>query len=95
MALAGKRGANRPYTVLVEGNIGCGKTTFLEYFKKYENVCVLAEPVDLWRNCNGHNLLVSVTSILTLKFYSWLKPIRVTCTRTRRSGVSVSSRMCS
>ena len=24
----------RPFTVLVEGNIGCGKTTFLEHFSK-------------------------------------------------------------
>lgn len=52
-----KRKTNRPFTVIVEGNIGSGKTTFLEYFKKYQNVCVLAEPVEMWRNCNGHNLL--------------------------------------
>ena len=24
----------RPFTVLVEGNIGCGKTTFLKHFAK-------------------------------------------------------------
>ena len=24
----------RPFTVLVEGNIGCGKTTLLEHFSK-------------------------------------------------------------
>ena len=24
----------RPFTVLVEGNIGCGKTTFLQHFAK-------------------------------------------------------------
>ncbi|KAK4872208.1 hypothetical protein RN001_016332 [Aquatica leii] len=47
----------KPFTVLVEGNIGSGKTTFLNYFKKYENVCVMAEPIDMWRNCGGHNLL--------------------------------------
>lgn len=51
------RKKNRPFTVLVEGNIGCGKTTFLNHFNKFDNVCVLSEPVDMWRNLNGHNLL--------------------------------------
>lgn len=49
--------SNRPFTVIVEGNIGSGKTTFLNHFNKYDDVCVLAEPIQLWRNCNGHNLL--------------------------------------
>jgi len=47
----------RPFTVLVEGNIGCGKTTFLKHFSQYGNVDVLKEPVDRWRDVNGHNLL--------------------------------------
>lgn len=47
----------RPFTVLVEGNIGCGKTTFLQYFSKFNNVEVLKEPVERWRNVDGHNLL--------------------------------------
>merc|ERR1712062_670106 len=49
---------DRPFTVVVEGNIGCGKTTFLDYFSKFsDRVEVLTEPVDRWRNVNGHNLL--------------------------------------
>ncbi|XP_030754055.1 deoxynucleoside kinase-like [Sitophilus oryzae] len=48
---------NRPFTVGVEGNIGSGKTTFLEHFKNHEDVHISAEPVDRWRNLNGHNLL--------------------------------------
>lgn len=48
---------SRPLTVIVEGNIGSGKTTFLNFFKKYKQIKVLAEPIELWRNCNGHNLL--------------------------------------
>ncbi|XP_050311818.1 deoxynucleoside kinase-like [Anthonomus grandis grandis] len=48
---------NRPFTVIVEGNIGSGKTTFLQQIARNENVCVLAEPVDNWRDVNGHNLL--------------------------------------
>ncbi|CAG9763361.1 unnamed protein product [Ceutorhynchus assimilis] len=47
----------RPFTVIVEGNIGSGKTTFLNHFNQYEDVCVLAEPIEMWRNCQGHNLL--------------------------------------
>lgn len=59
MSLATKtKVAGRPFTVIVEGNVGSGKTTFLEYFSKYPEVCVLAEPVESWRNLNGHNLLV-------------------------------------
>ena len=40
---------NRPYTVIVEGNIGSGKTTFLEPFTRdhQDVVEVLAEPVNL------------------------------------------------
>merc|ERR1712183_597090 len=48
----------RPFTVVVEGNIGCGKTTFLDHFSKFsDRVEVLTEPVDRWRDVNGHNLL--------------------------------------
>ena len=48
----------RPYTVVVEGNIGAGKTTFLEPFKKYESlVQVCTEPVAQWRDLHGYNLL--------------------------------------
>ena len=47
----------RPFTVVVEGNIGSGKTTFLELFNKKEIVEVITEPVEEWRNVGGHNLL--------------------------------------
>ena len=50
--------SNRPFTVVVEGNIGSGKTTFLQHFNKFsEEVEIMAEPVDKWRDANGHNLL--------------------------------------
>jgi septin family protein len=39
-----------PFTVFVEGNIGSGKTTFLNHFRKFQNVCLLTEPVDNWRD---------------------------------------------
>lgn len=53
-----KMSERKPFTVIVEGNIGCGKTTFLQHFSSFEKtVEVLTEPVDRWRNANGHNLL--------------------------------------
>ncbi|XP_044269796.1 deoxynucleoside kinase-like [Tribolium madens] len=47
----------RPCTIAVEGNIGSGKTTFLKHMEKLGNVTIVAEPLDKWRNCQGHNLL--------------------------------------
>lgn len=54
----------RPFTVCVEGNIGSGKTTFLNHFKSYNNTVVLQEPVELWRDVSGVNLLVSHVNII-------------------------------
>lgn len=51
---------SKPFTVFVEGNIGSGKTTFLEHFRRFEDITLLTEPVEEWRNLNGWNLLVSV-----------------------------------
>lgn len=56
--MAGEMAANksRPFTVFVEGNIGSGKNTFLNYFANAD-VHLLSEPVEMWRNVQGHNLL--------------------------------------
>lgn len=47
-------------TICVEGNIGCGKTTFLDFFRnQIDNIAsgdVIAEPVEKWRNVEGENL---------------------------------------
>ncbi|KAJ8735298.1 hypothetical protein PYW07_006918 [Mythimna separata] len=48
---------NKPFTVFVEGNIGSGKTTFLEHFRRFEDITLLTEPVEEWRNLKGWNLL--------------------------------------
>jgi len=48
---------SRPLTFLVEGNIGAGKSAFLDRFNSFPNVQVLKEPVEKWRNVNGNNLL--------------------------------------
>jgi deoxynucleoside kinase len=49
---------SRPFTIVVEGNIGSGKSTFLSQFSNFNNVDVLLEPVEKWCNVDGrHNLL--------------------------------------
>uniref|UniRef100_T1J4A4 NudC domain-containing protein 1 n=1 Tax=Strigamia maritima TaxID=126957 RepID=T1J4A4_STRMM len=47
----------KPFTVVVEGNIGCGKTTMLNYFSNNNDIEIHSEPVNKWRNLMGHNLL--------------------------------------
>merc|ERR1712029_727820 len=49
--------SQRPFTVVVEGNIGSGKSTFLEQYASLDSVSVFSEPVDKWRNLDGNNLL--------------------------------------
>lgn len=50
-------GKGRTVKVAVEGNIGSGKTTFLEGCKKFVDTTVLIEPVNIWRDVQGQNLL--------------------------------------
>lgn len=42
--------------VFVEGNIGSGKSTYLDFLEK-KGETVLREPVKAWQDVNGHNLL--------------------------------------
>ncbi|KAK6644736.1 hypothetical protein RUM43_001005 [Polyplax serrata] len=48
---------SRPIKISVEGNIGSGKSTFLNYFKQFSFVETYTEPLDKWRDVQGHNLL--------------------------------------
>lgn len=43
--------------VAVEGNIGSGKTTFLEGCQQFVDTTVQIEPVNIWRDLQGQNLL--------------------------------------
>lgn len=47
------------YTIIFEGNIGCGKTTMLNLLKKYGNFHIetFQEPLSLWTNFHNTNLL--------------------------------------
>lgn len=60
-----EKGPKSKFTVSVEGNIGSGKSTLLQHFAKFNDVEVLQEPVDKWRNVRGYNLLVSACSFLS------------------------------
>jgi len=51
------RTSGRPFTVSVEGNVGSGKSTFLEFFRGYPDISVYQEPVDFWTNFNGTDFL--------------------------------------
>ncbi|MFA5998608.1 MAG: deoxynucleoside kinase [Candidatus Babeliales bacterium] len=44
-------------TIFVEGNVGVGKSTFLNFIKQHINVHVIYEPNNLWQDVEGHNLL--------------------------------------
>ena len=47
------------FTILVEGNIASGKTSFLKVFEEVQNFEVLHEPLNKWQNVNGQDLLKS------------------------------------
>ncbi|XP_045476470.1 deoxynucleoside kinase-like isoform X2 [Harmonia axyridis] len=47
----------RPFRVSIEGNIGAGKSTCIEYFEKLASVETYAEPIEWWRDVDGNNLL--------------------------------------
>jgi len=48
--------STNPVIILVEGNIGTGKSTFLDIMSSWPGVEVFLEQVDLWRNVDGVNL---------------------------------------
>ena len=47
----------RPFVVAVEGNIGSGKSTMINYFKNFNDIQIHPEPIEKWQNLNGQNLL--------------------------------------
>jgi deoxyadenosine/deoxycytidine kinase len=46
-----------PMLIYLEGNIACGKSTIMQQYAKYVNVDILCEPIELWENFHGSNLL--------------------------------------
>lgn len=70
---------NTPFTVFIEGNIGSGKTTFLNHFQKFESsICLLTEPVEKWRDLNGNNLF----NMFYKEPFRWAMPFQTYVTLT-------------
>lgn len=44
-------------TIIIEGTIGAGKTTVADWLRRNVNASVIPEPLDLWHNLNGFNIL--------------------------------------
>ena len=53
----GNHNAKRPFTIIVEGAIGAGKSTLVDVFENYKGIMTIQEPVEKWRDVNGTNLL--------------------------------------
>ncbi len=41
-------GHEKPFLVSVEGNVGSGKSTMLQFFKSFDDVQLCPEPVPKW-----------------------------------------------
>jgi len=47
----------KPYTILVEGTVGCGKSTFVNLLAPLHGLLAVQEPVDQWTDVNGTDML--------------------------------------
>ncbi|VUZ54351.1 unnamed protein product [Hymenolepis diminuta] len=64
---------NRKVRIAVEGNIGCGKSTFLEEIKTlHPNIEVFPEPIDKWMNVDSFNLFEN----FYVTPHKWCSPFR-------------------
>merc|ERR1711909_3749 len=52
-----KNNFKRPFTILVEGNVGSGKSTFLNTLDSLPDIQVFPEPVESWQQVGRQNLL--------------------------------------
>ena len=55
----------------IDGNIGCGKTTILNYLHKYKNIQIDLEPVDKWKSFLD-NIYLSKTGYFNFQIKVWL-----------------------
>ncbi|XP_025836514.1 deoxynucleoside kinase-like [Agrilus planipennis] len=77
--------SNRPFRVSVEGNIGAGKSTFIKYFSKFPGIETYQEPIEWWRNCNGHNLLELLYSDTKKWYFTFQSYVQLTRIQTQLS----------
>jgi len=47
----------KPYTILVEGTVGCGKSTLVNILTPLHSLMAVPEPVEQWTNINGTDML--------------------------------------
>ncbi|XP_060522398.1 deoxynucleoside kinase-like isoform X2 [Cylas formicarius] len=64
-----KTPTDRPFRVSIEGNIGAGKSTLIKYFQEMDGIETYAEPLNWWRNVDGHNLL----ELMYSDIHEWLR----------------------
>lgn len=53
----------QPFTVVIEGNIGSGKSSLLDFMSRKfspSSALILDEPLEIWQNYDGVNLLVRI-----------------------------------
>jgi len=51
-------GVAKPFTILVEGTVGCGKSTLVDIMSRsLRRLLAVPEPVDRWTNVNGTDML--------------------------------------
>lgn len=50
---------NKTKTSIVEGNIGAGKTTFLNHLLRYANAEILFEPLEKW----SRKMVISISKL--------------------------------
>ena len=43
-----KKDPKRPFVVAIEGNIGSGKSTMINYFKNFNDIQIHPEPIEKW-----------------------------------------------
>ncbi|XP_018572038.1 deoxynucleoside kinase-like isoform X2 [Anoplophora glabripennis] len=89
-----KTPTDRPFRVSIEGNIGAGKSTLIKYFSSMPGIETFAEPIEWWRNLQGHNLL----ELMYSDIHEWLKVfqsyvqftrLRVQTTKPKSSSTTV------
>jgi len=54
--------SKKQFTIAVEGNIGSGKSTVLDYLSKSPFCDIIEEPIERWKNLRGHNILAMLYS---------------------------------
>lgn len=84
----------RPFRVSVEGNIGAGKSTFIKYFSQFPEIETYAEPIEWWRNCQGHNLLELLYKDIekwhsTFQTYVQLTRVKIQSSKPTKSSTTV------